>query len=112
MQLQNLQGFINDVADSNFYIMRFKDSVINKEISIISKQLLNRKIPFDHLFDINDTSTLYCAELPYYCFHKLNKSEFFIFRHVKNNPLIKFDSFFRKKYFEQIFASRKIYWFK
>jgi hypothetical protein len=112
IQLQSLQGFINDTADSNLFIMRCTDTVLATGIGREALALVDKNIPFDHEYNLRDTRKMYCAELPYYCFNKLTQKK--IFKYLKTNgpALIRFDSFFQSKWFTPVYCCRKIEWIK
>lgn len=111
IQLQDLQSFIDDTADSNLFIVRYKDTAIAARVATEALNLLEKKLPFDHEYNLKDHSKIYCAELPYLCFTKHTGIDF-LYRKTEGPSLIRFDSFFQSKYFSKVFACRSIAWIK
>jgi len=68
VQYQSLKSFVKDSKKNSIIIVRFKLPDERKSLSAISKRAyyyLNKKVPFDHKFDISDSSKIYCSELIY-----------------------------------------------
>jgi|DewCreStandDraft_4_1066084.scaffolds.fasta_scaffold39782_1 hypothetical protein len=61
LQQQTLSRFIADSKPNSIIIVRYKGNK-NQIISEKAKYYLALKVPFDHDFDINDTSKFYCNE--------------------------------------------------
>lgn len=62
VQSQPLSRFISDSKVNSIIVVRLK-GISDSAISQRAKYFLSKKIPFDHDFDINDSSKLYCTEL-------------------------------------------------
>jgi uncharacterized protein YycO len=62
VQSQTLSRFISDSKENSIIVVRLK-GISDSSISQRAKYFLSKKIPFDHDFDINDSSKLYCTEL-------------------------------------------------
>lgn len=61
LQQQSLLRFISDSKKNSIIIVRYKGEK-NSELAKRAKYYLKLKIPFDHDFDINDTTKFYCNE--------------------------------------------------
>ncbi len=62
VQSQTLSRFISDSKENSIIVVRLK-GISDSSISQRAKYFLSKKLPFDHDFDINDSSKLYCTEL-------------------------------------------------
>lgn len=68
VQYQSMKDFVKDSKKNSLVVVRFKSPDKQKNASCISKRAyyyLNKKVPFDHKFDIADTTKLYCSEFVY-----------------------------------------------
>jgi len=68
VQYQTMKDFVKDSKKNSIIVVRFKSPDKMKDASSISKRAyyyLNKKVPFDHKFDITDSSKIYCSELIY-----------------------------------------------
>jgi hypothetical protein len=68
VQCQSLKSFVKDSKKNSVIVVRFKSPDERKSLSAISKRAyyyLDKKVPFDHKFDISDSSKIYCSELIY-----------------------------------------------
>ncbi len=61
LQQQPLSRFIADCKPNTIILVRYK-GVKNRELADKAKYYLSLRIPFDHDFDINDTTKYYCNE--------------------------------------------------
>lgn len=107
VQTQTLPEFFADVADSNVAIIRPRmDSLQRHKFTSEALRLLEKKIPFDHYFDMTDSSALYCSELIYTCYNNSMSTNPFEFKESAIFDLVKFDSFFNEKYFETVWQAK------
>ena len=70
VQSQDLRPFIHDSKRNSVVVVRYKPkngAVDNSGITRRAKDYLKKQIPFDHGFDLNDSSSFYCSELPWKC---------------------------------------------
>ena len=69
-----LEHFIRNSQPNSIIITRYKnlDSLDILNLIYWSNYFLDRQIPFDHNFDIVDSSSFYCSELIHYIFKKAN----------------------------------------
>ena len=108
VQTQSINEFFSDVADSNVAIVRPKlDSLEKTKFVKEANRFLNKKIKFDNYFDFKDTSTMYCSEMVYYSYRNCTSKNPFEFKETKHVSLMKFDSFFKQKYFTTIWKAKK-----
>ena len=63
MQSCSLEEFLNDSRPETVRVVRFKNTN-SKNIADNARYYLKEKIPFDDSFNIGDTTTFYCSELP------------------------------------------------
>ena len=63
MQSCSLEKFLNDSRPETVRVVRFRNKN-SKKIADNARYYLKEKIPFDGNFNINDTTTFYCSELP------------------------------------------------
>jgi len=65
VQIQDLNLFINDSKPNSVIVVRYKALEEDQKLLVREKTMdfLNRQIPFDHKFDISDTTELFCTEL-------------------------------------------------
>lgn len=111
VQMQNLKRFINDSKKNSVVVMRYKFSE-NDDKSLIGKKArsyLDKKIPFDNNFDINDSSQFFCSELLWKVFLDAYGADVLKNKYDKgNNELLKFDVFFNPEFFEPVFSHHPI----
>jgi hypothetical protein len=96
VQSQELAPFIHDSKENSVIVVRYRSKVPGKDGSVISKRAkdyLNKRIPFDHSFDINDSSTFYCQELPYKCILNEFGDDIFMDHYNKRKDHLRFDTF-------------------
>lgn len=97
MQLCSLDKFINESQPASVQIVRFrsdKDSLI----ALGAIHYLNKKIPFDDKFDINDTTAFYCGELPVHVIYSYLKTDI-----MAGKDDFKFSVFYNPKYFTIVY---------
>ncbi len=105
VQEQTFKRFVRDSQRNSIMVVRFKGADDSTRARISKKALayLDQRIAFDHAFDISDSSTFYCSELPW----MILKNEFHtdIFRNKMNeqNDHMKFSNFWNPDYFEVVF---------
>lgn len=105
LQTQSIPDFFADVADSNIAIIRpIMDSVQRKTFTAEALKFLAAKLPFDHHYNIEDESSVYCSELIYHCYRRATAKNPFAF----NNGVMKFDSFFQPEYFTTVWSAKKL----
>lgn len=65
MQAQDLKSFIKESQYNSVVVIRYKPKVNkpNASISRKAKYYLDKKVPFDESFNINDSTEFYCTEL-------------------------------------------------
>lgn len=63
IQSQSLKRFVSDSKKNSIIVVRYKKGNCNSLISQRAKFYLSKKLPFDHDFDLKDSTKLYCTEL-------------------------------------------------
>ena len=65
IQKQSLNSFIRDSKKNSVMVVRFKypPGFSGLEISKNAREILSRKVPFDHNFNLEDSTEVYCSEL-------------------------------------------------
>ena len=72
IQKQDLADFLRHSQPNKILITRVKNSTtqLNSEIANLAKYHLSKKIPFDHVGNYDDSTSMYCTE---FILHVLNK---------------------------------------
>lgn len=101
--------FLFDSQRNSVMVVRFKAATDSTRHLISEKALeyLNRRVPFDHQFDITDSSSIYCSELPWLIFK--NQFGIDIFKDKMNEAQdhMNFSNFWNPDYFEEVFNHNK-----
>ncbi|MBK9175820.1 MAG: hypothetical protein IPM46_05670 [Flavobacteriales bacterium] len=63
MQAHRLQAFVSQSKHGSVVVTRLRTDRDRSGIALRAKHYLRRKVPFDHRFDRNDTTSLFCSEL-------------------------------------------------
>ncbi len=109
VQTQSLNHFFADVADSNVAIVRPIMDSIQKSVFIAeAKRLLIKQVKFDHHFDFEDSTKLYCSEFVHHCYVKSMKNDPFTLMPKSKIPLMLFQSFFDQKLFTTVWYAREL----
>ena len=99
-----MEHFIRNSQPNSIIITRYKnlDSLDILNLIYWSNYFLDRQIPFDHNFDIVDSSSFYCSELIHYIFKKANVT--LLYDNISNHNLdnLKFKIFWDDNNFEII----------
>lgn len=108
LQTQDFKDFFGDVADSNIAIIRPKLDSAQKARFLASALLyLDKKIVFDHHFNYQDDSQIYCSELVYLCYLNATGKNPFLFKKSGKVDIMRFDSFYQPEYFTLIWEARQ-----
>ena len=95
---------LHDSQYNSIMVVRFKGANDSTRHKISEKALyyLEKRIPFDHSFDISDSSKFYCSELPWMILK--NEFDVDIFKDKMNeqNDHMRFNNFWNPDYFEII----------
>ena len=104
VQEQSLSSFVNDSKANSIIIVRYKspDSLRNR-ISERAQYYLDKKVPFDNLFNINDSSEIYCSELLWLVFKDEFKVDLYKDSYNEKKDYFRFDIFLDTSKFEIIF---------
>lgn len=104
VQEQSFPQFLWDSQLNSIMVVRFKLANDSTRHLISQKALeyLERKVPFDHSFDINDTNSLYCSELPWLVLKHAFNVDIFEGKDFKKYDHLKFSVFWDPKYFDVV----------
>lgn len=105
VQSQELDPFIRDSWKNSVMIVRYKSSDTigtNSGIARRARAYLKQQIPFDHSFDINDSSTFYCTELLWKCILNEYNDDILMDHYNKRKDHMRFDTFLDTSRFEII----------
>ncbi|MEI6509264.1 MAG: YiiX/YebB-like N1pC/P60 family cysteine hydrolase [Bacteroidota bacterium] len=104
VQSQDLKSFINDSQYNSVVVIRYKPK-INKpasEIARKAKYYLQKQIPFDNAFNINDSSQFYCTELLWKVILNEYGDDILAGKNNQRKDHLKFDTFLDTTKFEII----------
>lgn len=110
VQIQDLNLFINDSKPNSVVVVRYKNLSPEQQLLIRKKSLefLKQQIPFDHSFDISDSTEFYCTELIWRIFLDLFNDDILQSDKFKHNlSAFRFAFFFDPKRFEVIIDHHK-----
>lgn len=96
VQICSLEDFLNDSQLKTVRVVRYK-SADSYKIAIAANDYLSRKVPFDEDFNPNDTTALYCSELPVVIIRKCFNQDV-----SKGFNMPKFSMFLQDNYFRKI----------
>jgi uncharacterized protein YycO len=105
VQTQDLKTFIRDSKKNSVIVLRYKNSkdICPSPVSKYAKYYLKKKVPFDHSFDITDTSEFYCTELIWKVFKDAYDVDIFSTYYGDDDiGHLKFKMFTDTNYFEEI----------
>lgn len=95
VQYQPLQQFLNESQPGSLLVCRFKTTADSLQ-NIVREtcRYADEHRPFDHSFDSNDTSSIYCTELFQHSFNKiLNRDIFYKSTDIEGKSLYNFAIF-------------------
>ncbi len=101
VQYCSFKNFVKESKPNSIIVVRYK-SKKNHLISQKAKYYLDREVPFDDKFDIQDTNYIYCSELPWLIFFQEFNDDIF---NVKSSNEInnkKFAAFWNPEKFDII----------
>jgi hypothetical protein len=105
VQSQDMETFIRDSKKNSVVIVRYKpkkSGMDNSRISRRARQYLEKRIPFDHAFDINDSTEFYCQELPWKCILNEFGDDILMDHYNHRKDHLRFDTFLDTSRFEII----------
>lgn len=101
MQTQPLSEFNKSSTKGTTIVVRPKISNIQKMVEQ-AKIYLDRKIPFDHAFKLNNGNNFYCSEFIWQVITDVTGEDFFDYIDYGEGKLINFTSFLNPEHFELI----------
>ena len=111
VQSQSLKRFIKDSKENSLIVVRFKypDNQDSSKITNRARYYLDKKIPFDMKFDIQDSTRFYCTELIWRVLLEEYGVDIFEKKYGKNLlEFHKFDIFLDTAYFEVVWSHQNI----
>jgi hypothetical protein len=109
VQTQSIRAFSNDIADSNYCIIRPKmekaeiDSMMSK-----AKLYLKHRLTFDYDYNTDDSTQLYCIELAYFTYGTVMGKDRFDIKDCGDGVYIPlFATFFKPEYFETVYCLKE-----
>lgn len=105
VQAQDLKTFIRDSKINSVIVLRYKldDKSSYSKITKKADYYLKTRKPFDHSFDLADSSTFYCTELIWRIFKDEFNIDIFRNRYGKSNQEhLKFDLFMDTTFFKVV----------
>ncbi len=94
IRITSLPEFINEAAQGRITIKRQRSGFGSVAVKDRSIRLLQLKIPFDHAFDLNTKSRLYCTQLIREVFVDAGSHDFFHYGSFAGKPVLEFSTFF------------------
>lgn len=100
VQYNTLEEFISESNENSITIVRLKNSD-NSKIGIKARYYLQKKVPFDHFFNLTDSTAFFCSELPYRILRDAYALEL-----VAEGESLPFSRFLAPEHFATIVANR------
>jgi len=106
VQTQSLRAFANDVADSNYCIVRPKMTKEEiRQMMDLAQLYLKERRTFDYDYNTDDSSQLYCIELAYFTYGTVMGKDRFDIKQCADGIYIPlFSTFFKPDFFETIYC--------
>ncbi len=101
-----LQDFVLGADKANVYILRSRNIRNQRLIRDNVTQLLSQNPPFDHNFDLEDSSRLYCTEMIRKVFLDAGEEDFFDQIKIYGMTLLDFGSFFDDTRFQILYPGQ------
>lgn len=109
VQEQNLRRFINDSKKGSVIVLRYKGDNLNHLIAERARYYLDKRVPFDNSFDINDSTKFFCTELIWRIFLDVFNVDIFEKKYKQGSlDFLKFDVFLDPDYFDIVFSHQLI----
>jgi len=107
IRINTIEDFITEAASGHYCIVRYQKPLGIKTMKSEALHLLKQRVPFDHDFDLETSSHLYCTELIRVLFLKSGEQDFFSKRKVLGKQILDFAPFFNPNHFETVYASKR-----
>lgn len=107
-QAQDFFQFVANSQKNSVMIVRFNKHN-GQDLSQISRRAryyLNKKVPFDYAFDMNDSSEMYCAEIIWHVFLDVFNQDIYQIEGKKTN-YSQFANFYDPAYFDIVINHHK-----
>jgi len=104
IQSHDIKKFVKDSRENSIIVVRYKP-LFEKSQSCISekaKYYLEKKIPFDNSFDIEDSTEFYCSELLWKIILTEYEKDIFKYELAEKNEHLKLKVFWDTAYFDVI----------
>lgn len=87
VQSETLEKFVRESVPGTLIVVRLSRPTLDPEQPLIfAKRYLERHIPFDHRFDLKDTTEIYCTELIYLTYLRAYGTDLFAKRLATDHP--------------------------
>jgi uncharacterized protein YycO len=110
VQWQDLRTFVKQSKRNSLVVVRYKHVKNDSDYAKIGQRAiyyLKKQIPFDHAFDIHDSTKFYCAELIWKVFKDVLHIDIFESKYRPDHyDYMKFDTFLDTTNFERIIDHR------
>lgn len=103
IRIENANSFIKNASENQVVLVKPKFIIDKSEITANAWTYLKRKTTFDHDFNLNDTSKLYCSELVRAVYLDAGADDVFTYKNITGKRIIDLTSFFNKRYWEASF---------
>lgn len=102
-----IKQFCRESKGNSILVVRFRDTndIPLGDLSITAQKYLDKKIPFDGVFDINDNSEMYCSEMVWSALKETYGYD--IYPNKSKTEVVKFAPFFDTVHFQRIINHHK-----
>jgi len=94
IRITPLKEFIAEAEAGRIAVKRYRLGYDPDLLRLHVLRFLERKIPFDHSFDLGDKSRFYCTELIRDAFVAAGSADFFHYGRFAGRPVLEFSTFF------------------
>jgi len=111
VQSQSLQRFVKDSKENSIIVVRFKypENQDASKITQRARHYLDKKVPFDMKFNIQDSTRFYCTELIWKVLLDGFYIDIFEKKHDKNLlDFYRFDVFLDTTYFDLVWSHQEL----
>jgi len=98
IRIEKANSFMANASNNNVILVKPKFHIDKQLISQLAWKYLKLKPEFDHAFNLNDRSKLYCSELVRAVYLEAGTKDIFIYKTIAGKKIIDFKSFFSDQY--------------
>ena len=92
VQTVNLEDFYADCEEGLLYVVRIKNTAVQKHIIPVAVNYLKQKTPFDYTINYKDSSKVNCSEFVYQVLKRAGSPNCFSTIAVENKQILAFNS--------------------